>query len=99
MIGAQIIVALVLYKDKKSGSGQIKYVHQVQGFKTKKKKCFHFPNCIKRELNPRRVELSECWTLLYGNDPGYHYPINATFVCGVHGLWHTSDLLRALERI
>ena len=25
--------------------------------------------CIKRESNPRRVD---------GNDPGYHYPINAT---------------------
>ena len=24
--------------------------------------------CIKRESNPRRVD---------GNDPGYHYPINA----------------------
>ena len=27
--------------------------------------------CIKGELNPRRIES------LYGNDPGYHYPINA----------------------
>ena len=25
--------------------------------------------CIKRESNPRRVD---------GNDPGYHYPINAS---------------------
>ncbi|PPQ87076.1 hypothetical protein CVT25_000056 [Psilocybe cyanescens] len=29
--------------------------------------------CIKRESNPRRVEL----TARDGNDPGYHYPINA----------------------
>jgi len=35
VIGAQIIVAPVLYKDKKSGSSHIKYVHQVQGLKTK----------------------------------------------------------------
>ena len=27
------------------------------------------PGCIKGESNPRRVD---------GNDPGYHYPINAS---------------------
>jgi hypothetical protein len=31
-------------------------------------------DCIKRESNPRRVEL----VTPTGNDPGYHYPINAT---------------------
>ena len=30
-------------------------------------------NCIKGESNPRRVEAA----LACGNDPGYHYPINA----------------------
>ena len=28
--------------------------------------------CIKGELNPRRIESYD------GNDPGYHYPINAS---------------------
>ena len=32
------------------------------------KKGRHKYNCIKGESNPRRVD---------GNDPGYHYPINA----------------------
>ena len=30
---------------------------------------FEALGCIKGESNPRRVD---------GNDPGYHYPINAT---------------------
>ena len=32
------------------------------------KQFFVIPHCIKGESNPRRVD---------GNDPGYHYPINA----------------------
>ena len=33
--------------------------------------------CIKRESNPRRVD---------GNDPGYHYPINAFVVVVVESI-------------
>ena len=33
------------------------------------KKAINATTCIKGESNPRRVD---------GNDPGYHYPINAT---------------------
>ena len=35
---------------------------------SKKVSSVSFHNCIKGESNPRRVD---------GNDPGYHYPINA----------------------
>ena len=39
-------------------------------------------NCIKRESNPRRVD---------GNDPGYHYPINA--IEKDYSLSYTSSML------
>ena len=34
--------------------------------------------CIKGESNPRRVD---------GNDPGYHYPINAFFYSPLQNLY------------
>ena len=38
-----------------------------------KEKRIQNQKCIKRESNPRRVE----YVSTDGNDPGYHYPINA----------------------
>ena len=43
--------------------------------KSRAKTMDKYPHCIKGESNPRRVD---------GNDLGYHYPINAYIVTGLH---------------
>ena len=49
------------------------YSETPQEGKSSQKKQSGTGGCIKRESNPRRVELFNS----NGNDPGYHYPINA----------------------
>ena len=47
--------------------------------------------CIKRELNPQQVELhsGEMQVTINGNNPGYHYPINASI--SYHKMVHSGD--------